>query len=286
MGWWTETSDSEMVLGDEPFDVSRGLMKEFARVYQEELGRKPTLAEFMRTLEEALQISGHEFFSDFSDKEIKSLTVKTAKRKKRQSFELGDYFAIPVQDSMYSFGRIRAKEPMGYLIDVLDVTDETLKRPSELAQAKPLFTVYVSPDGWEEWRWRILGGHEGYTNENLKPPCFKVGDDKNGWGIRCGEHHRRATAQEVAGLEPLTLWPPQRLEWRLAAEHGLVGIEDVQKMMAVGRELYDDGKYAEATKQFGLASQYAGWIRGNVNLNLLREQALHWLRLSHQKSKE
>jgi hypothetical protein len=283
MGWWKEQEEPEIILGDEPFDLTRNLLRDVAGLYQEEFGRKPTLAEFLRTLEVELGGSAHEFFSDCADQDIKKLTVKTAKRKTRQEFAVGDYFAIPVQDKVYAFGRILFKGA-GYLISVFDTLAETLKRPNELSDLKPLLQVYVTPDAWENWRWRILGGHEGYTTQGFTHPCFKMGDDLVGWRINCGPGTERpATAAEVAELERAELWPPERVGWRIAAEKGLVGIEDVQKMLARGQELYESGQYQEATKELGMAFQYAQWIRGNVKPDLLREQALHWLRLANNK---
>jgi hypothetical protein len=284
MGWWKEQEEPEMILGDEPFDLTRRLLRDIAQLYQEEFGRQPTLAEFLRTLEVELGGSAHEFFSDCADQDIKKLTVKTAKRKKRQEFEVGDYFAIPVQDKVYAFGRLLADGPFGFLIVVLDQLDEMLKRPGELAEEKPLFYLYVTPDAWENWRWRILGGHEGYSAQGFKHPCFKMGDDQVGWRINCGPGTERpATTAEVAELERAELWPPERVGWRIAAEKGLVGIEDIQKMLARGQELYESGQYLEASKELGRAFQYAQWIRGNVKPDLLREQALHWLRLANNK---
>lgn len=283
MGWWEDTENPEVVLGDEPFDLARRLLAETSRAYREGTGRKPTLGEFLRNVEDALRTSAHDYLSDCGDVEVGKLSAKTAKRKKRQEFEVGDLFSFPLPDGTSTYGRILLKDSMGYLVSILDVVGDAFRRPGELAGAPELLSLYVTPVAWENWQWRILGGHEEYSTDGLVHPCFKMGNDNVGWRKRCGPEERPATASEVANLEQLELWPPVRVEWRVAAERGLVGVEDVQRMLAKGHELAAAGEHTDAATEFGMAMQYAQWVRGNVSTELLREQALQGLRASLEK---
>jgi hypothetical protein len=106
MGWWTARSDLEIVVGDDSYLHSVDFLKRHSDLYQEDLGRKPTLAEVLHGLQEALLYNGHQLLKDCAELDVKQVTAKTARRQKRQPFALGDYFAIPLRNGHHGFGRI------------------------------------------------------------------------------------------------------------------------------------------------------------------------------------
>ena len=277
MGWWKAQNDPEIIVGDDPYIDSVKFLKKVSDIYQADLKRKPTLAELLHNLEEALRYNAHQLLKDCEELEIKQVTVKTAKRKKRQAFAPGDYFSIPLKNGQYGFGRILWKD-WGHLIAVFDVISETMKLPSELAESKVLFSVFVSPEAWEEWQWRILGGSEGYTLDKSKLPSFGMGDEVTGWRIQTGDNVRSASIEEVKGLERAELWPPERIAWRIEAMKGIVTANDVKEMFMRGENLYKQGKYKEASQDLGLARQYASWIQNDKDVAALGEKALKLLR--------
>ncbi|HEY7180066.1 MAG TPA: Imm26 family immunity protein [Blastocatellia bacterium] len=277
MGWWKSQSDPEIIVGDDPYIASVDFLKKVSDLYQADLKRKPTLAELLSNLEDALRYNAHLLLKDCEELEIKQLAVKTAKRKKRQEFAPGDYFSIPLKNGQNGFGRILWKD-LGHLIAVFDVVSETVKHPAELADSKVLFSVFVSSEAWEEWHWRILGGREGYNLDKSKLPSFGMGDEVTGWRIKTGDGVRSASAEEVKGLEGTELWPPERVAWRIEAMKGIVTARDVMEMFTRGEDLYKQGKYKEASGEFGLASQYAKWIPNNKEVAVLGEKALKLVR--------
>jgi hypothetical protein len=274
MGWWTAQSDPEIVVGDDSYLHAARFLKRLSDLYQEDLGRKPTLAEVLFGLQEALLYNAHKLLKDCAELDVKEVTAKTAKRRKRQLFALGDYFAIPLRNGHYGFGRILL-EHLGYLVAVFDITAETMKPPRELEKAEILFSVRVSPEGWEEWTWRVLGGHDDFDPSTVKQPSFCMGDDVTGWRISTGNSTRPATAEEVRGMERAQVWPPERIAWRIEAMKGIVTTKDVAEMLARGQSLHKAGSYEQASTEVGLAAQYAQWIVPSSNeLSVLRDDAL------------
>jgi Immunity protein 26 len=282
MGWWKAQSDPEIMVGDDPYMESVNFLKRVSDVYQADLKRKPTLAELLRNLEDALRYNAHKLLKDNEELEIKQLAAKTSKRKKRQEFAPGDYFSIPLKNGQNGFGRILWKD-WGHLIHVFDVTSDTIKPPNELADSKVLFSVFVSPEAWEDWRWRILGGSEGYNPDKSKLPSFSMGDEVTGWRIKTGDNVRSASSEEVRGLENTQLWPPERVAWRIEAMKGIVTPKDVMEIFTRGENLYKQEKYKEASEELGLASQYAKWIPNNKEVAALGEKALKLLQESLTK---
>jgi Immunity protein 26 len=283
MGWWKEQENPEIILGDDSYRLTVEYLESISKSYQGDLSRKPTLAEFLKNVQDALLFNAHKFLSDCDEMDITKLTAKTIKRKKRQEYEIGDYFSIPLSNGSYGFGRIVAKDSIGTIITVLDQVSDTLKLPGSLSGIKPLFHVYVFPDAWEEWEWRILGGHEGYVVDETQIPCFKMGDDRLGWRIVCGSKERQASASEVANLEQAEIWPSQRVGWRIAAVKGIISAEDIKAMLKRGQELYEQGEYNEASKEFNRAYRHVMWMPAGSEVSKLNEQALHWIHLCLEK---
>jgi hypothetical protein len=283
MGWWKDQEDSEIILGDDPYRLTVEYLKSISESYHEHLNRKPTLAELIKNLEDALLYNANTLLHDCDELDVKKLTAKTIKRKKRQEFEIGDYFSIPLSNGSYGFGRIIAKDSIGTIIAVLNQVSDTVMLPSSFSGIQPLFHVYVLPDAWEEWEWRILGGQEGYVVDESQIPCFKMGDDRLGWRIHCGSQERPASASEVANLEQAEIWPPQRVAWRIAAIKGIIGVEELQGMLKRGQELFERGEYSEASKEFNKAYRHVMWMPISSEVNHLHEQALHWIHLCLEK---
>jgi hypothetical protein len=283
MGWWKDQEDPEIILGDDPHRLTVEYLKSISESYNEHLSRKPTLAELLKNLEDALLYNANTLLHDCDELDVKKLTAKTIKRKKRQEFEIGDYFSIPLSNGSYGIGRIIAKDSIGTIIAVLDQVSDTVKLPGSLSGIKPLFHIYVLPNAWEEWEWRILGGHEGYVVDESGLPCFKMGDDRLGWRIHCGSQERSASASEVASLEPAEIWPPQRVAWRVAAMKGVIGVEEIQGMLKRGKDLFERGEYNEASKEFNKAYRHVMWMPASSEVSQLNEEALHWIHLCLEK---
>lgn len=277
MGWWREGGETEIILGDEPFDHSIRLLRDVSASYQQEIGRRPTLAEFLRNLEDALRLTAHEHLHDFDETEVRQLSAKTVKRKKRQDFSVGDYFAIPLMNGHYGFGRIIWKG-FAYLISVLDVVSDRIKTARELTGVRPLFHVHVTSEAWDDWKWKVLGSDGTDVSPDAALPPFQMGDDVSGWRISTGKLTRSATAREAAKFERAEIYPPKRVAWRIEAAKGLVGPQDLRQMISKGEGLSRSGQHEQAASEFGLAAQYAQWLPDKSAGRELRAQALNLLR--------
>jgi hypothetical protein len=88
MGWWTvDSSRGELYVGDEPLDFVGDLLKNLARVYVEDLGRRPKLDEVCKLLELGLS-TADDYLSGAGNIEVAAIQARTKKRRKRQPFEM------------------------------------------------------------------------------------------------------------------------------------------------------------------------------------------------------
>lgn len=215
MGWWSENEGGEeLLLGDGPFDIAGDAFEQIAREYQEDWGRKPTLAEMLRTLERVLAAVSHLHLQDGGEKEIVSLTAKTRKRKV-QSYQVGDFFAIPIDD-LYAFGRVlsdAAASDIGYLIGIYDRVSSRLLWPKQLQGAEFMWPPFYCGDfALIEGRWKVIG-HLPIQPGEFVYPRHKANLGSRGWYVvEEGNQYCKATEQEVEGLEFQTLNNPNVVE--------------------------------------------------------------------------
>ena len=126
MGWFETAKDSGLILGDEPLDLTHRFLKEIAESYEEGCERKPTLAEVVALLESGLKHGGGDHIADLQEREVTSVIIKTAKKRKDQRHQVGDVFAIPIGSNLFAFGRIMLDEKStGTLIEVFKQTGVT-----------------------------------------------------------------------------------------------------------------------------------------------------------------
>lgn len=275
MGWWKDSQNPEIELGDMPFDILHEAIKNFTHCYQEERGRKPSSSEIIRSLEEVLALFGDVYLSDLSETEITKLAVKMAKRKKKQVYEIGDYFAVPVTEEIYAFGRILQKDSNGYLVEIYESVSPDLHTPSQLKGYRRLFQpIYVGSNVWENWEWRILGGSTAYSTDNFEYPPFKMGDDVVGWHYWRGPNTKRtATPDEIATLESLRTWTGNSLKARVALATGCWGPPAIEERLKQGDALFDTGQYEEAISEWYIAQQYASYLPNDITISTLGQYA-------------
>jgi len=152
MGWWTvDSSRGELYVGDEPLDFVGDLLKNLARVYVEDLGRKPKLDEVCKLLELGLS-TADDYLNDAGSIEVTAIQARTKKRRKRQPFEIGDFFAVPLASDprRNGFGRIVGDHwNYGVLIVLFKASSDRLPTPGELIDVPllcpPIFLGYPNP---------------------------------------------------------------------------------------------------------------------------------------------
>ena len=145
MGWFESAKDSGLILGDEPLDLTHRFLKEIADSYEEGCERKPTLAEVVALLESGLKLSGGDHIADLQEREVTSVVVKTAKKRKDQRYQVGDVFAIPVASNLFAFGRImRDEKSSGTLVEVFKQTGTAKAyHPSIVSSGRMFHPVFL-----------------------------------------------------------------------------------------------------------------------------------------------
>jgi hypothetical protein len=227
MGWWAEDSPygEKLIVGDDPLDIIVGMLRAVSQAYREDYGRKPTLDEVLNVIEICLGSEASELLLDFDERELINIRAKTRRRRKKQAYKVGDYFAVPLGEDGYGFGRIIDNHPRyGILILLFNIISNRMLQAEELERAPQLFPpIYAGIDeAWTTWRWKIIEGPPVIKGE-YPIPRFRIQGHLpgEGWRIREGEQIYAATEDEVRGLETMALWPPEPIENRMRKELGV-----------------------------------------------------------------
>ncbi len=183
MGWWNVLGNPELTVevGNVVQDSARHFLKEFSREYQEDLSRKPTVQELEYVLNLACRVNADdEVLADFEEQEVKQVTIKTAKRPKRQKPKPGDIFAFRLDDGRFCFGRIVSKVSVGAVIEIFDyISEQPIFDYSKLGKwLVPPTTIatYSLLEAGTQGDWRIIGATPGYEpGEEFKDIRFVYG---------------------------------------------------------------------------------------------------------------
>jgi hypothetical protein len=229
MGWFESGKAEGVILGDEPLDLTYDFLKQLAETYQEGCKRKPTLEEVRNLLELVLFSSGEEHISDLDEREVTSITVKTAKKRKNQPYKQGDVLAIPIDGGRFAFGRLMlVSKPNGMLLEVFrEVSERKNLRPSIPASGRMFHPVRFLPnlpggiDAIKSWRWTVVASDDGYAMTDQDWALeFKAPDPRGGWSainMRDNTYHR-LTDEEAVSMEDTQFWKPIGVEERIAEE--------------------------------------------------------------------
>jgi len=168
MGWWSVPESPEMITGDTALDMIRHFLRDFSREFQEGLSRKPTL----RELEYALNLGfrenlDNEIVSGFDELAVKQVSIKTARRPRRQKAHPGDIFAFKLDDGTYGFGRIVRNVSIGSIAEIFDCFSEQpifdhSKKEQWLIPPIPIDS-YLLFEAKKMGDWRIIESDPGYV---------------------------------------------------------------------------------------------------------------------------
>jgi hypothetical protein len=229
MGWFESGKVAGVILGDEPLDLTYEFLKQLADVYQEGCERKPTLEEVRNLLELVLFSSGEEHISDLDERDVTGITIKTAKKRKSQSFKQGDVLAIPIEGGRFAFGRLMlVSKPRGLLLEVFrEISERKVFRPSILASGRMFHPVRFLPtlpdatNAIKSWRWIVVASDDGYAmTEQDWALEFKAPEPRGEWSaINMRDNtYRRLTHEEAALMEDTQFWMAVGVEERIMEE--------------------------------------------------------------------
>jgi hypothetical protein len=178
MGWWSSPDNPDVQIGDGPLDAAADFLRVVAARYREELGRNPSVEEVEAVLASALRAwADARTLQNFDEREVAAVTIKTAKRKKRLKYQLGDVFAIPLSDGRYAFGRIYNLDPNWNLIEVFaHVARSPHYTPDAEKSGRLLQPITIAPkDVFETGLWPIVHSDPGFRPADLDSLRYVMG---------------------------------------------------------------------------------------------------------------
>ncbi|MGZ0084785.1 hypothetical protein ACWNXI_04180 [Caldibacillus thermoamylovorans] len=107
MSFWESIRNKEtVVLSDDAIDLLSDVLLEIKKIYQEDLERMPTVAEWEALIMEAMQLDSN-IAEQLEEMEITDVKFKLKKRKKDLNIEPGIVFAIPLKEiEKYAYGLV------------------------------------------------------------------------------------------------------------------------------------------------------------------------------------
>ena len=178
MGWWNFPNDPSVWVGDEVMDDAYDYLERLAERYGERFGRKPTLAELQAGMRLALRVRGEKMVEDITDeRSVESVVIKTIARPKRQKYEVGDIFAVPLPGGRYAFGRILNLSDGWELVEIFAHIAESDRYSNEITEAGRLLPpIVINPrDVFGGWKWKIVDSHPGYVAPDLDSLRYMMG---------------------------------------------------------------------------------------------------------------
>jgi hypothetical protein len=165
MGWFE--NDAKQTLGDVPLDILRRTFLDVAREYKQGVGRPPTLEELAELLRLVLSGADTSMIQDLEKRNVSAVKLATKPQPKKQDWETGDSFAVPLPDGTYAFGRViwraQPKKGMGVVEIFRTRSQGPLPEASYKTKGRLLPPVAVNGVvGFEEGRWRIFEHDPGF----------------------------------------------------------------------------------------------------------------------------
>jgi hypothetical protein len=206
--------------------VLGGALRQTAAAYQEAAQRKPTVAELEALLGTVLASLAGEVID--GDHEVSGVSIKSKKRPRRQPFEVGDSFAVPLGDGRFAFGRILHRSK---LVDtVVEIFKQTRDQPTfgpEVAASGRLFApiAVMSALAFPDRRWTVVHHQPDFRPQDadqIRFHTFPLGESAGKVNIHGLDGKRHAemaplSALEEVSSEKLVFIPPQSVEERIRA---------------------------------------------------------------------
>ena len=222
MGWWNPPGKEGATIGDEGLSETYRFLRRLSALYEEALGRKMSVDDFQATLELSLRTNGDEsLFSGLEEREVTAVALKIAKRPRRQKYQPGDIFAIPLGDGQFAFGRIMSLSKRGDLVEIFRYTSDGITDSPEIVKSGRLFhPIYVSGlEVFQDWTWKIVASDPDYAPEDLDSLKFVIGAPGDLKLVQ-GDRQTPIRDQDAAGLAHKAFWRHEATVKRIRAALG------------------------------------------------------------------
>jgi hypothetical protein len=149
---------------------------------------------------------------------VGDVVLRRAKVPRRQTFAVGDYFAVPL-DRKFWYGRIIHAGPGGQLVEIYDLETDPLLSLRMLLQRKRKVVLnkhVVGISAFTRRRWRIIG-HESMPTRFAYPAFYGGLLAYGNYTVWRGDATYRKPKHVAMKYEPLQVWGPERIEEALRA---------------------------------------------------------------------
>jgi hypothetical protein len=190
--------------------------------YERHVGRPPTLQEVLVYIRHALNTAGADALPDLESIEVQSISIKSRKTPKRQSYGIGAYFAIPL-DGEFAYGRY-VHDSAGALVEIYELFTDAMLTLQQLRQRRPAVRTWkyvFSREAFQRRRWIVLGSAK--IDPDYEFPLFSQGGSLPLGNIGPLRHRYSKRSlfgtdpEQLEGIEPHTIWGPQVIEDHLKA---------------------------------------------------------------------
>lgn len=189
MGWTTYPDDENSWYGDDGLKLCRDFIEDFISLYQEDLGRTPTVEELRRTLRTCLMVNFDEdLVDDMTGKIVSDLIIKVKNRPKKIKVEVGDVYAVPLPSGGFGFGRIIHLEDGYELAEYFEYFSEKQEFNTEIVSSGRAFSpMGVLLTEIENGSWKVVWKDSAYKCPDIATLRFVMGEPGRFSELRVGE---------------------------------------------------------------------------------------------------
>jgi len=132
-------------------------------------------------------------------------------RKKKVNVNIGDVFAIKLEQDSYSYGQVVAKGRISDCIVVFDVVSKEHPPVSEITQKPIIFLIQTVDSRIEDGIWEVIGNT---SIPSINFPIYKV--ETEDWYMLVGHNgeviKENPSPSEIEKVMELVSWSPVSLE--------------------------------------------------------------------------
>lgn len=178
MGWWEDTECEGATVGDDALDEAFEFVKRLADVYEDGLGRRPTLDDFSATLRTCLRANADSrFFEGLERRKVSAIKVKTIRIPKRQKYGVGDIVRIPLGDGRFAYGRVLKVDKRSDIVEIFRHADRGEGWRPAITYTGRLFHPICFSGAMliREGPWEVVHSDPGFVPDDVEEQKFVIG---------------------------------------------------------------------------------------------------------------